>query len=532
MNRRRLLGAAAFSPSLAWLAACSGGGSGATATAPVQATPAAPASPVAPVGNNSSTGNAAAPSSACSLPARPGADPVPLSVPPQAVDVRLHGVRGDGRTPDGEALQRLFDRVQPGQWLWFPPGVYMQERALRLRQAGVTLSGYGATLHATDPASQALILQGQGARVLGFTMTALTDRRRAAPWESRLAIWREEGSDAIEDVQIRDNRIIESGPPGTAGANSSSSSAIYVERASRFVIAGNVVRRSLADGIHITGGSRDGLVAGNLVRESGDDMIAIVSYLDADAATPLPAAAELLAQMPVRRDRYLVRNVLVTGNDLSAGYWGRGLSVVGGEDITIIDNTLDRCVHAAAIYLAREPYWRTFGVRNVRVAGNRISRVQTLGPSYSTLDEPQRSARTGHGAIELVAHVLQAEAGQPALVAQLGIDTVLLEDNRVDDVGSPGIRVGQGWAAWAEIAMPQAGLARYTGAPVRGLAMRANEITRSDGGIALLNEADPQAAPAHQGNRVDGAPWAAQGGQAWSLTKPLAVGSRVSCAAL
>jgi hypothetical protein len=524
MNRRRLLCAAALPPPLAWLAACSGGGSG--ASVPASAAPAAPAPPAAPAGT------ADAPSSACHLPFRPGADPVPVGVPAQAIDVRLHGVRGDGSTPDGEALQRLFDRVQPGQWLWFPPGVYVQDRALRLRQAGVTLSGYGAALHATDPASQALILQGQGSRVLGFTMTATTDRRRAAPWESRIAVWREDGGDAIADVQIRDNRIVESGPPGTAGANSSSSSAIYVERASRFVIAGNVVRRSLADGIHITGGSRDGLVAGNLVRESGDDMIAVVSYLDADAATPLPAAAALLAQMPARRDRFLVRNVLITGNDLAAGYWGRGLSVVGGEDITIIDNTLDRCVHAAAVYLAREPHWRTFGVRNVRVAGNRISRVQTLEPAYSPLDEPQRSSRTGHGAIELVAHVLQAEAELPALAAQLGIDTILLEDNRIDDVGSPGIRVGQGWAEWAEIPMPQGALSRYTGAPVRGLALRANEITRSHGGIALLNEADRLAEPACQDNRVDGAPWAAPRSQALSLTTPRAAGSRVSCAAL
>lgn len=525
MKRRRLLGAVALSAPLTWLGACSGGGGSAGAAAPA----------AAGSGSSGSTGGntgGTASSSACNLTVRPGADPVPVTVPRDAIDVRLHGVRGDGRTPDGEALQRLFDQVQPGQWLWFPPGVYVQDRALRLRQSGITLSGYGATLHATDPASQALILQGRGARVLGFTMTAVTDERRFAPWESRIAVWRESGTELIEDVQIRDNRIIESGPPGSPGANSSSSSAIFLERASRFVIAGNVIRRSLADGIHMTGGSRDGLVAGNFVRESGDDMIAIVSYLSDDAAIPLPAAAELLAQLPDRRDQYLVRNVLITGNDLSAGYWGRGLTVVGGEDITIIDNTIDRCVHAAAIYLARETFWRTFGVRNVRVAGNRISRVQTVGPSYSTLQEPDRSSRTGQGAIELVAHVLQGEHESAALAAQLGVDTVLLEGNRIEDVGVPGIRVGQAWGEWAEVPMPGGVLTPYTGAPVRGVVLRFNEVLRSDGGVLLLNAADAQAVPVHQDNRVDGVAWTPARGRAWSASEPVASGSRVSCSAL
>jgi hypothetical protein len=510
MRRRRLCGLAA----LAWLQGCSGGSAG-----PASALSGGPA--------------AAAARQSCGLPL-PGTVSVPAPVPPlDAIDVRRHGVRGDGHSPDGLALQRLLDQATPGQTLWFAPGVYLQDRVLTLRQTGVTLLGHGATLHATDPGRQALVVEGHDCRILGFTLTAVTDTRRMAPWESRIAVWRQHGSEAVRGVHIRDNRIIEHGPPGSAGANSSSSAAIYLERATGFVLTGNLVRRSLSDGIHITGGSRDGLVAGNLVRETGDDMIAVVSYLDADAATPLPAPAVLLAQLPARRERHLVRNVLITGNDLAGGYWGRGISVVGGEDIGIVDNTLDRCVHAAAIYLAREPGWRSFGVRNVRVAGNRISQVQTLPPAYSVLDEPDRSARTGHGAIELVAHLQAAEAGLPGLAEAFGIDAVLLQDNRVHGAATPGIRIGEGWGRVIDVpAGPGASgvqAVRGTAAPVRRVALQGNQVQATAGGIVVFNATDPQAGLQHADNRVDGQPWVPSSGQPLGAAAALATGSRLGC---
>lgn len=40
-----------------------------------------------------------------------------------------------------------------------------------------------------------------------------------------------------------------------------------------------MVRRSLSDGIHVTQGSRNGRIINNQVLETGDDMIAIVSYM-------------------------------------------------------------------------------------------------------------------------------------------------------------------------------------------------------------------------------------------------------------
>ncbi len=382
--------------------------------------------------------DAATPPPQRACPAPPGAP----AAPHNAVDVRHFGARGDGHSDDTAALRLALAALTPGQWLVFAPGTYLHDARLVVATPGVTLYGYGATLQATNAADQALLIQASGVRVLGFTMTAVTDRRRDAPWESRIAVWRH-GRDlpAVADIEIRDNRIVEAGEPPSAFANSSSSAAIFVHNAQRFVVAGNHVRRSLADAIHITGGSRHGRVIGNSVRESGDDMVAIVSYLGRDYLAGGLPDANAWAQ---RRQARLVSDILVADNDLSGQYWGRGISVVGGEDVTIRGNTIDATTHAAAIYLARETSYTTFGVRNVRVAGNRITRVQSTSPAYDALPVLKQGWRTGHGAVEIVALLSGEETRQPRLREALGVRQIAVEGNRIDDVATAGIRIDGG----------------------------------------------------------------------------------------
>jgi Pectate lyase superfamily protein len=431
------------------------------------------------------------------------------ALPTGAVSVLSFGALGNGVADDTAAIQRALVSLMPGQTLVFPPGQYRHAARLVLAQNRTTVMGYGATLHATNPADQALLIQASGVRVLGLTLTAVTDVRRHAPWESRLAVWRHgEGLAPVTDIELRDNRIIDSGPAGSPGANSSSSAAIFVHNAQRFVVAGNLIRRPLSDAIHITGGSRQGLVVGNTVRESGDDMIGIVSYLNtgrADQDHPARQAADF-AQ---RRQADLVRDLLVADNDLSSPYWGRGVSVVGGEDVTIVNNRVDASTHGAAIYVAREHSFGTFGVRNVSIASNRLTRVQTTRPAYSVLPLPQRWQRTGHGAVELVAHVFDDEALHPALRQALTVERVLVQANFIDDVATAGVRVGVDWGrpAWpgSGAQNPADAQRRFSGAPVRDVRVLGNRLSRVRGaGVSLANAADPQAALACSANAKDG----------------------------
>ena len=453
------------------------------------------------------------------------------------LDVRAYGALGNGARDDTAAIQRALNALQPGQWLVFPPGRYLHATRLVVAQQGATISGYGATLHATNPADQALLIQASGVRVQGFTMTAVTDRRRVAPWESRLAIWRDgEQRAPLTDIELRDNRIIESGAPGTPGANSSSSAAIFVHGVHGFVVAGNEVRRSLSDGIHVTGGARHGRVVGNTVRESGDDMVAVVSYLvQGDEKTDPPE--RIAAELQQRRERELVQDVLIADNDVAGQYWGRGISVVGGERVTIARNRIDATTHAAGIYIAREQGWGSFGVRQVVVAGNHISRVQTTRPAYTVLDAPQRWQRTGHGAVELVAHVFDDEARWPLLRSALTVEQVGVWNNLIEDAATAGVRVGYGWGRPAYPGWRGPGLGgalrRYSGAAIRAVQLRDNRLLRVQaGGIEVLNGHDVSARMACSGNTLDGQPLSPPGCAATVAAEmPVITGAAMTCGA-
>ncbi len=419
---------------------------------------------------------------------------MPPAASGRSLSVRAFGAKGDGRSDDTAALRRALAALKPGDALHFGPGLYTHRARLPIITPRVHLLGDGATLHASNAADQALLIQADGVVVRGFTLTAATDRRRDAPWESRIAVWRE-GSQPLQGIHVLDNRIIEAGPAGTSLANSSSSAAIFIHHARGFVVADNLVRRSLADAIHVTGGSSHGHVLRNTVRESGDDMVAVVSYLPSSVA---------------EQGRTLVSHVLIANNDLSGQYWGRGISVVGGEDITIVDNRVDATTHAAGIYIAREAVYRTHGVRRVRVGGNTITRVQTVAAAYSALEPARRGKRTGHGAVELVAQMAPDDQPDTDGGRALGVQDVLIDHNVIDDV-TDGVRVGDGWQQTRRAERQRGGGGvepiSLTGGPVRRITLRNNRIGAVQGqALVVFNASDAGLSLVCEGNLHQGTP--------------------------
>jgi parallel beta-helix repeat protein len=239
---------------------------------------------------------------------------------------------------------------------------------------------------------------------------------------------------------VRDNKIINADGPGTPGANSASAAGIVVQHAERFLIAGNTVARSLADGIHITGGSRNGRVLNNTVRETGDDMIAVVSY--ADKGPPARnSAAKLAAAWETNVENMLARNILISGNRVSGQYWGRGITVVGGQSVAIVRNTIENVPVAAAILVAREAVYQTFGVDGVVIEGNIVRDVQTISPPYN-VNNKFTGRRTGHGAIEVHAALFDDEAADPKLRGALAVRNVVVRNNTVERAAVAAFRAG------------------------------------------------------------------------------------------
>ncbi|GAA0316684.1 glycosyl hydrolase family 28-related protein [Kineococcus aurantiacus] len=260
------------------------------------------------------------------------------------------GARGDGVTDDTAALQHALDALRAGDTLALPAGrTFRHTDVLRIGVAGVRVTGPGVLLATAESRSAVLVAADRVVLDGGLVLRAgPTTRRWDAFEQMKLRI-------AANGVVVRRVTV-----EGAAAAG------VYVGTGAHdFLLEDVVVRGTRADGIHITGGAHDGVVRRPVVQRSGDDGVAVVSY---------------------QGDGVPVRRVLVDSPNVSDTTWGRGVTVVGGEDITYRDVTVRRS-NAAAVYIASEgaPYF-TFAPRRVTVEG-------------ALLEGANINASVGHGAV-------------------------------------------------------------------------------------------------------------------------------------
>ncbi|HET7868045.1 MAG TPA: glycosyl hydrolase family 28-related protein [Burkholderiaceae bacterium] len=445
------------------------------------------------------------------------------------------GAVPDDSGDDTLPIQRALDALKTGQTLVFPAGRYLMSRSLRVRVPGSVLDGRGATLHATNPDDQAIRVEADDVTVRSFMLTAITDVRRSAPWHARIAVYAENADGTRKTIRrtvIQDNTITHLGAPGTPGANGASAGGIMLLHADGFLVAGNTVVRTLADGIHMTSGSRNGRVLGNTVRETGDDMIAVVSY--AGVGDPaLGSAAKLRAAWATRMESQLASNIVIADNRLSGQYWGRGISVVGGKDISVRRNTLDNLPLAAGILVAREAGYESFGVNNVLVEGNTLTNVQNLAPPYDAGGKYASVRPTGHGAVEIHAAVFDDEAADALLRTELTVRNVKVNGNVVRNASAPGLRAavafnvtmqGTDLASGAVVARHQ------TTAAVQAVSSQDNRFEGIAGGNAMqILTAGMADGELHcRGNTRDGQPYAVS---ACLRAEPAVTGSGMKCTA-
>jgi polygalacturonase len=481
--------------------------------------------------------------------------PVLAGPPHDARSVLDFGATRDDARDDTEAIQRALSRLKPNEWLVFPPGRYLHSKRLRVTVPGTKLWGAGATLHATNPRDQAMTLMANGTGIYNFTLTADTDKRGTTPWEARITVHGGgQGFDvpAINDVEIRGNRLlggaaasggddvgarnasglssaargasINSASLHSAATNSASAAGIFLYRAHRFLIAENFIERTLADGIHVTAGSAHGRIVNNVVRETGDDMIGIVSYLGGKVS-----AEEAAANLDERVAHNLNHDIVIEGNHLAGQYWGRGIAIAGARDLTVRANRIEDTTMAAAIYIAREISYLTFGVRNVVIEDNVLRRVQTTTPTYVAASAPPGRRKTGHGAIEVFAQVFDDEAAIPALAAQLAVRGVRIERNVIEETASDAIRIGEniGRALSSDFQTLLGMRARpYSGVEVTDVSVLDNRISKARGRALQVNTAAKTPLVACAGNFIDNK---AAKHQACGALQPAVSGAALAC---
>lgn len=115
-------------------------------------------------------------------------------------------------------------------------------------------------------------------------------------------------------------------------------------------ITSNRVLNTLSDGIHNTRGASHTVVAFNDVSNTGDDLVAVVSYVWQGVES---------------------HDIVISDNTLHTQSHGRGVTVSGGYNVRILRNDIQHC-RASCIHIASEPEnsWNTYGVDDVEIEGN------------------------------------------------------------------------------------------------------------------------------------------------------------------
>ena len=290
---------------------------------------------VALAGAAGCSGSASAPGAASGA----GAGSSAADVSGGQVDVTAYA-RCDGGD-DTAGLKAALGAMRAGQTLVIPAGVTCRHSSvLSVTTSGVHLAGPG-TLLATDERASGVWIDADDVIVDGGLTLKITGTTRRWNTYEQMKLRLVNGR---KNITIRNVTI-----DGSAGAG------IFIGNVSHFLLDHVTVLNSQGDGIHMTNGSHDGVVDQATVKGAGDDGIAVVSY---------------------RSNREPCHDIQVRSPVVEANSWGRGVSVVGGVRITYSDISVDSS-NAAAVYIAQERSYQTYGVSNVRVLGGRLVHSNT-----------------------------------------------------------------------------------------------------------------------------------------------------------
>lgn len=291
------------------------------------------------------------------------------------------GALGDGVTDDTAPIQQALDALlTTADTLTFSPTkVYLHSGVLRARKTGRITGG---TLIATNEASSSFQITAPNVTLTKMTLMARATTRR----------W-----DAAEQMKLYIAKTASNVNVSSVTIDGSAAAGVYVGGTNGFVLADVIVQNTRADAIHITGGASNGKVARPIVKNPGDDGVAVVSY-----NTAVPCS-----------------NIQVVSPRLYGQKWGRGFSVVGGTGITYTDVYSDGS-GCAAIYIAAESEWNSHPCKNIVFDGGRLINSNTV-------------TAVDHGAVL----IYNSQAGQ--VNSDITIKNLTIKDTRVDTSRQTGL---------------------------------------------------------------------------------------------
>lgn len=285
----------------------------------------------------------------CLVPYVPPVVVVPPPVP-VGVSITAFGAKCDGRTDDSAAIAAAIASAKAkGVPALIPAATCAYAAVINLDGAKLQGSGDASVLWALNTNSEAIFMRGSGAEVRSVKLSGVKGTTRVAPWEAtRITLF---GATKF----VIDNVTIDGGT--AAGIQTAQST-------NNGTISNNRVIGTLADSIHLTDKASYITVTDNVIENSGDDGIGVVSYTSDGGDT---------------------HHITARGNTIRANKWGRNMSVVGGTDVLYENNKLLGNPSFACVYIAQEGSYNTRPAQRVIVQRNTI---QGCG-----------SVQTGHAAV-------------------------------------------------------------------------------------------------------------------------------------
>lgn len=232
-------------------------------------------------------------------------------------------VAGDSQ-PDDAAIKAAIQQAKvEGKDVYVPAGNFELSDILTID--GVTLKGENkaqSILTSTNPDQGSIDLIGSSPAIRNLTHVYSSVSKR-------------DGTNAKNSISVKNatNFVVDN-----INVQKASTAGIYVTDSVGGTITNNTVQNTQADGIHMTGDSSDITVQYNTVKQVGDDTIAVVSYGKSDKSDG---------------DKGQTNNIRILNNDVGYDSNARGISVVGGRDVRIEGNHIER-TQMAGIYIATE----------------------------------------------------------------------------------------------------------------------------------------------------------------------------------
>lgn len=309
-----------------------------------------------------------------------------------------------------------------GDYVMLNAGTYYHTNEITVSGA-VELRGAGDTtiLLSTNPLSATVRLTGTGPKLrnilvksnyTGAIIANSPDRSQADL--SALVYIKQAVGFRIENVTTEKSR----------GSGMLVTDSSGVSDATKAYITNCRVRDTLADGIHMTNGSKWIRVENCTNTNTGDDLIAVISKTT---------------------QTNVCTGITITDNVVSSNVWGRGITVCGGTNVTVRNNTITS-PSGGGIRIASDSSYDHRAVSGIAVTNNVITNANAGSRGgqnginiQGRYDSATSTAYTVSG-VTVTGNTLTNSNGRGISIGKY-TSTITLTDNKIDGTAAAGVEI-------------------------------------------------------------------------------------------